>query len=384
MRWSITVGKIAGTSIHIHATFLFFLFFIGFVIYRANGPTAALDTLAFVTLIFLCVLLHEFGHILMAKKYGIKTRDVTLFPIGGVASIERMPERPGQELLVALAGPTVNLVIAVVILTILNRPISLETFTQMNPLEASLALRIAVANLILMAFNLIPAFPMDGGRVLRALLALRLGKTQATRIAAGIGQALSLILGIFGFLGNPMLIFIAIFIFIAAGAEAENTTWHDASSDLSVCDATLTSLEHMKAADAVSAIVDQLVHSTDNDFAVVDEIGMPIGIVTRNEILSALRSKKDAVLIGSLMIPANIILTETDPLEKALDLFETSNSSALLVSDSAGGLAGIVTRVSIAQLMLILTARPGWKLHRGGMLAKSLPQLSRDRREASL
>ncbi len=126
------------------------------------------------------------------------------------------------------------------------------------------------------------------------------------------------------------------------------------------------------------------VHSTDNDFAVVDEIGMPIGIVTRNEILSALRSKKDAELIGSLMIPANTILTETDQLEKALHLFETSNSSALLVSDSAGGLSGIITRVSIAQLMLILTARPGWKLHRGGMLAKSLLQLSRDRREASL
>jgi len=111
MRWSISIGKIAGTSIRIHVTFLLFLFIIGIAVFRQNGAGAAWDAVVFITLVFACIVLHEFGHILMARLFGINTRDVTLFPIGGVANIERMPDKPYQELLVALAGPLVNLCI---------------------------------------------------------------------------------------------------------------------------------------------------------------------------------------------------------------------------------------------------------------------------------
>jgi Zn-dependent protease/predicted transcriptional regulator len=383
MRWSITLGTIAGTAIRVHATFLLFLLFIGIVVYRANGPAAAWDTLAFVTLIFICVVLHEFGHILMARRFGIKTRDVTLFPIGGVASMERMPDKPSQELLVAIAGPAVNLVIAAIILAVMGSSLNTDDLAGIGNTSTSLAMRIATANLILMAFNLIPAFPMDGGRVLRALLAMRMGKARATRIAAGIGQAFAFVLGFLGFFGNPMLIFIAFFIFIAAGAEADTAALHDATSDLSVGDAMITALTPLKPSDTIRETVDRLLRSTDNDFPVIDERGNAFGLVTRHEILLALNENSDMTPISAIMRPADLVLNASDPLEKALVAFETSNTPALLVLDNDRQATGMITRASIAQIMLVRTARPGWAIHRGGILAESLTRVSRGPRAAS-
>jgi len=168
MQWSINLGKIAGTAIRIHITFILFLLLIVIVASRANGLEFALDTFAFISSIFICVILHEFGHILVAHRFGIETRDVTLFPIGGVASMKLTPEKPSQELLVALAGPFVNLIIAISLLLILRRTVTINDLSQLDNVETSFALRLAVANLALMAFNMLPAFPMDGGRVLRA------------------------------------------------------------------------------------------------------------------------------------------------------------------------------------------------------------------------
>ena len=383
MRWSITLGAIAGTAIRVHVTFLLFLLFIGIVVYRANGPAAAWDTLAFVTLIFVCVVLHEFGHILMARRFGIQTRDVTLFPIGGVASMERMPDKPWQELLVAIAGPAINLVIAAVILAVMGTSLNTDDLAAIGNASTSLAIRIAAANLILMVFNLLPAFPMDGGRVLRALLAMQMGKARATRIAAGIGQAFAFVLGFLGFFGNPMLIFIAFFIFIAAGAEADTAALHDATSDLSVGDAMITALTPLRPSDTIRNTVDRLLRSTDNDFPVIDEQGNAFGLVTRNEILLALNENSDMTPISAIMRPANPVLNADDPLEKALVAFETMNAPALLVIDKEGQAIGMITRTSIAQIMLVRTARPGWAIHRGGLLAENLPGVSRGRRAAS-
>ena len=383
MRWSITLGAIAGTAVRVHVTFLLFLLFIGVVVYRANGPAAAWDTLAFVTLIFICVVLHEFGHILMARRFGIKTRDVTLFPIGGVASMERMPDKPWQELMVAIAGPAVNLVIAAVILAVMGTSLNIDDLAGIGNVSISLAMRIAAANLILMVFNLLPAFPMDGGRVLRALLAMRMGKARATRIAAGIGQAFAFVLGFLGFFGNPMLIFIAFFIFIAAGAEADTAALHDATSDLSVGDAMITTLTTLRPSDTIRETVDRLLRSTDDDFPVIDEQGTAFGLVTRNEILLALSQNSDMTPISALMHTADFVLNANDPLEKALVAFETLNVPALLVVDTIGQATGMITRTSIAQIMLVRTARPGWAIHRGGILAENLPGVSRGPRAAS-
>ena len=219
MRWSITIGSFGGTAVKIHITFILFLAWIAFSAWTRGGPAAALDSTVFIVLLFACVVLHEFGHIAAARRYGIGTPEVTLLPIGGVASLQRLPSDPAQELVVALAGPAVNLVIGLVLIAVVGsvRP---DELTQIDNPNLSLIGRLAIANIFLAVFNLIPAFPMDGGRVLHALVAMRVGGPRATEIAARIGQALAFGLGFLGLFGNPLLVFIAIFVYIAAAARS--------------------------------------------------------------------------------------------------------------------------------------------------------------------
>ena len=384
MRWSFLIGRVAGTAIRIHVTFLLFLLIIGIVVFRQSGSNAALDAVAFITLVFACIVLHEFGHILMARYFGIKTRDVTLFPIGGVANIERMPDKPYQELLVALAGPFVNFVIFSIIFITLGRELDATQIENIGDPASSLAVRVASANLVLMIFNLLPAFPMDGGRVLRALLAMRIGKSKATRIAAAIGQALAIFLGFMGFFGNPMLILIAIFIFIAAGSEAETATFHDATHDLTVRDAMILSPAPLRPQDTLREAINHLLSRADDDFAVVEKGNPEIGTVTRNKLLLALAAHDDGTPVSSVMRKAEHILHENEPLENALSIFERSDAQALIVKDKNDEISGLISRAAIAQAILIKTARPNWVFHRGGILSNSLPTINHDQQVASL
>ena len=384
MRWSFLIGRVAGTAIRIHVTFLLFLLIIGIVVFRQSGSNAALDAVAFITLVFACIVLHEFGHILMARYFGIKTRDVTLFPIGGVANIERMPDKPYQELLVALAGPFVNFVIFSIIFITLGRELDATQIENIGDPASSLAVRVASANLVLMIFNLLPAFPMDGGRVLRALLAMRIGKSKATRIAAAIGQALAIFLGFMGFFGNPMLILIAIFIFIAAGSEAETATFHDATHDLTVRDAMILSPAPLRPQDTLREAINHLLSRADDDFAVVEKGNPEIGTVTRDKLLLALAAHDDGTPVSSVMRKAEHILHENEPLENALSIFERSDAQALIVKDKNDEISGLISRAAIAQAILIKTARPNWVFHRGGILSNSLPTINHDQQVASL
>lgn len=219
MGWSVKLFTWGGTAVRMHVTFLLLVAWIAAVQWSRGGAQAALAGVVFILVLFACVVLHEFGHIWAARRYGIRTPDVTLLPIGGVAALERMPEKPSQEIVVALAGPAVNLVIAFVLMAALGLRFSFEHIS-LGALQSSFLAQVAIANLALFVFNLIPAFPMDGGRVLRALLAMGLGRARGTQIAAGIGQAMAVGFAILGFMGNPMLILIAVFIFIAARGEA--------------------------------------------------------------------------------------------------------------------------------------------------------------------
>ena len=384
MRWSFLIGRVAGTAIRIHVTFLLFLLIIGIVVFRQSGSNAALDAVAFITLVFACIVLHEFGHILMARYFGIKTRDVTLFPIGGVANIERMPDKPYQELLVALAGPFVNFVIFSIIFITLGRELDATQIENIGDPASSLAVRVASANLVLMIFNLLPAFPMDGGRVFRALLAMRIGKSKATRIAAAIGQALAIFLGFMGFFGNPMLILIAIFIFIAAGSEAETATFHDATHDLTVRDAMILSPAPLRPQDTLREAINHLLSRADDDFAVVEKGNPEIGTVTRDKLLLALAAHDDGTPVSSVMRKAEHILHENESLENALSIFERSDAQALIVKDNNDDISGLISRAAIAQAILIKTARPNWVFHRGGILSNSLPTINHDQQVASL
>jgi Zn-dependent protease len=187
--------------------------------WQAGGVSGAIQGVAFTLLLFLCVLLHEFGHAFAARAYGIRTPDITLLPIGGVARLERMPEKPVQELVVAIAGPAVNVVIALVLFFVLAAKIRMSNFSGRGPLEESLTAQLLEINVMLLLFNAIPAFPMDGGRVLRSLLAMKLDYVLATTIAARIGQVIAIGFAVVGFFMAPMLIFIAVFVFSAAQQE---------------------------------------------------------------------------------------------------------------------------------------------------------------------
>lgn len=374
MRWSIELGSIAGTAIRVHVTFLLFLAFIGILAYRANGPEAAGNSLAFIILLFICVVAHEFGHILMARHFGAHTRDVTLFPIGGVANMDRIPEKPVHEILVALAGPFVNLVIAIILMVIVGQSLSEQDFAALNNNnEGHLAIRIAAANLALMTFNLLPAFPMDGGRVLRALLALKWGRTRATRLAAGIGQIFDFGFGFMGLFGNPFLLIIAAFIFIAAGAEADAARLHDSARDLSVGDAMITEFSTLHPTDSIGLSIEKLIRSSDDIFLIVDETARPFGLVTRSAIIETLAENADTTPIAALMTKAETVFSEDDNLDSVLNHFERSDAAAFIVEDKQRRACGLITRTSIAQSILVHTMRPHWHSHRGGVVAKSLP-----------
>jgi len=220
MRWSLKIAKLAGIDIFIHFTFFILVTWVGFIQWKLNGSIgAAFSGIVFILAIFSCVVLHELGHALAAKKYGIKTRDIILLPIGGVARLEKMPSQPIQELWVALAGPAVNVVIAALLAIYLWIINSLTPDNQITMSTATFAERIMGVNIFLVVFNMLPAFPMDGGRVLRALLATRLAYIKATQVSASLGQGIALLFGIIGLIYNPILLLIAIFVWMGAAQE---------------------------------------------------------------------------------------------------------------------------------------------------------------------
>ena len=221
MSWSLNIGTIAGTAIRVHFTFLLFLAWIFISSYASGGADAAVSALVFILLVFACVTAHEFGHIFTARAFGVPTPDVTLLPIGGVARLARIPEKPSEEFLVAIAGPLVNVAIAIVLVLVAGADLSERHLATIDSSQVSMIDRLAAVNLFIAVFNMIPAFPMDGGRVLRAVLSIRLGHVRATEIAAKIGQLVAFALGFIGLFWNPMLIFIAIFVYLAAASESQ-------------------------------------------------------------------------------------------------------------------------------------------------------------------
>ena len=224
MRWSLKATRIAGIDVYIHFTFFLLLAWVAFIHWKQTGSIGAtLVGVLFILSIFACVVFHELGHALAAKKYAIRTRDIILLPIGGVARLEKMPDKPVQELWVALAGPAVNVGIAAALAVYLYVSNSFSPVDQSTMTTAPFLERILSVNIFLVLFNMIPAFPMDGGRVLRALLAMRLAYTRATRISANLGQGIALLFGIFGLFYNPLLLFIAFFVWIGAAQEARMT-----------------------------------------------------------------------------------------------------------------------------------------------------------------
>jgi len=358
MQWSIPVGVVKGTVIRIHLTFVLFLAWIAVTAYSRGGQRAALEGVLFISLVFASVLLHEFGHVFAARRYGIRTPDITLLPIGGVAQMERIPEKPSEELVVALAGPAVNVVIAGVLALALGGLPHIGVGLNLENPGVSLLGRLAWVNVTLVLFNLIPAFPMDGGRVLRALLALRMSHARATRAAAGVGQVAAFGLGLAGLFGNPMLIFIALFVYMGATSEGTAAQQREASASLVALDAAVTRFEVLSPASTVANAVEHLLRTSQHDFPVVDGAGRMRGVVTRNGMIRALQATGPETPVLDAMQRDIPVIGAAQPLEEAVRLMQDGRLPAVGVVDDEGRLVGLVTPENLGELMMVQALRP--------------------------
>src|SRR3954468_3607650 len=364
MLWSFPIAVIAGTVVRIHITFLLFLIWIAGTQWQLGGQAAALDSVVFIVLLFLCVLAHEFGHIFAARRYGIRTPEVTLWPIGGVASLERIPDKPSEELGVALAGPAVNVVIALVLIVLMDAaPDSVAMAALENP-RAGLIPRLAAANIFLVAFNLIPAFPMDRGRVLRALIAMRAGRAEATRIAARIGQGAAFVFALLGLFTNPMLIVIGLFIYLSATAEAQHVAFSDANTALPVGAAMVSAVESLSPSATLDDAVDLMLRTSQKEFPVLDGAGRPRGLLTRDGLIVALRQGGPATPVLDVMARDLPAATPSEPFDTALARLNQSKAPALFILDADGRLVGLLTPENVGEMMLVRSVRPDWRFRR--------------------
>lgn len=364
MKWSIKLGRIAGIDVYVHATFLALMAFVAGSYLVAGEPVAeAVEGTAFLLAVFGCVLVHEYGHALTARRFGIRTRDITLLPIGGVARLERMPDRPVQELWVALAGPAVNVVIAggLAVWILLTHALGLAGLWE--EVGDSFAVRLLLVNVTLVLFNLIPAFPMDGGRVLRALLAMRMEYARATRIAARLGQAIACIfaffglLGIAGGMGNPMLLFIALFVWVGANQEASLAELRSTFGGAQVRDAMMTRYEWLSPAESLERAVQLVMAGAQSDFPVLMEDRV-VGILTRRRLLSVLAQRGKWATIAEAMEVDFVSADAGAPLEGFLRRHAGRPPSVVPVLE-AGRLVGLLTWDNLTDFVLIRAAMRG-------------------------
>ena len=359
MGWSFSIGRLLGSELRVHATFFLLLAWIGAAAWIASGPQAALVNIAFILALFACVVAHEFGHALMARRFGIRTPDITLLPIGGMARLERMPEKPGQEIAVALAGPAVNLVIWVVLSVLLGAGASMEALEAIEDPGTGFLARLAAVNLFLVLFNLIPAFPMDGGRVLRAALAIPMGRARATQAAARAGQGIAFLFGFWGLTsGNPILLLIAVFVFMAAASESSHVTMHEAARAHPARDAMITAFEPLAPGDTLETAAQALIRTTQGEFPVIGPDGHLQGILTRGAIMSGIQDGQRTRPVAQAMV-ADIPQVRLDsPLEDALDALAETGAPGVAVTDRAGRLLGYITRENLGEWMVV-ARRPG-------------------------
>jgi len=363
MSWSWRMGRIAGIDVYVHFTFLLLLGWVGLQFYLAHGDVVeAVDGLIFILTLFGIVVLHELGHALAARRYGIRTRDITLLPIGGVARMERMPEDPRQEIVVALAGPAVNVVLATGIYLGLVLGRGLAPPSEVVSVGGSFLDQLFWVNVSLAVFNLIPAFPMDGGRVLRALLALRLDYVRATQTAASIGQGLAVVFGFLGLFSNPMLIFIALFVWLGAAQEASMVQMRSALSGIPVQRVMITDFRTLKPDDPLSRAVEYVLAGFQQDFPVVQD-GRLVGVLTRNDLTAELGQYGPNAPVGKIMQRDFITVEPGDMLHNAFARLRECDCHTLPVVQD-GRLLGLVTADHLAEVLMIQDAlreagRPG-------------------------
>ena len=355
MKWSWKLGRLAGIDVFIHATFLLLIGWIALSHWlQGKSLAATLAGVGFILALFVCVVLHEYGHALTARRFGIRTRDITLLPIGGLARLERMPDKPMQELWVALAGPAVNVVIAAALFVWLTLTNGWVPLSQLSVTGGSLAERLLVANVFLALFNLLPAFPMDGGRVLRALLALRMEYTKATRAAASVGQGMALLFGLVGLFINPFLVFIAFFVWIGAAQEAGSAQMKTSLAGIPVARAMVTDFQTLSVEDSLSRAVELILGGSQQEFPVVSG-SLIVGILTKKDLLVALARQGEDQPEAEVMNREFQLVDSHDMLETVLERLQECRCHTMPVLHG-GELVGLVTTENLGEFMLVQAA----------------------------
>lgn len=354
MKWSFHLARIAGIDVRIHFTFLLLLVWFGFVYYAEGGQAAMFVGLTFIILLFVCVVLHEFGHALAARAYGINTPDITLLPIGGVARLERMPDKPWQELVVALAGPAVNVVIAAALYLVIGRFVHPGELEQIAEGGGNLLTRLLAINVILVVFNLLPAFPMDGGRVLRAALAMRMKHARATQIAATVGQIVAVLFGLVGlFGGNPFLLFIAVFVFFGARSEASYAVLKEAADETRVAAIMQPMGPVLSPGMSASEAAQLAISGNSGILPVVDRSLRLLGVVPVDSLSNALRWDP-FVKIDTLVRRDVASLGAGATVAEAFARMRDSSQAVFPVVNASGELVGLLDRRDVAAALGML------------------------------
>ena len=355
MRWSWRLGRLAGIDVKVHATFALVLVWVGLNHWLAGrGLGGVLSGISFILLLFGCVVLHELGHALAARRFGVRTRDIILLPIGGLARLEHIPDKPYQELWIAAAGPAVNVVIAIVLSLWLRATGTWEPLSTLSMTDGPTLERLGVLNVFLVVFNLIPAFPMDGGRMLRAVLALRLEYTRATRIAARIGRGLAYLFGFLGLFTNPFLVFIALFVWIGASQEANLVQIRSALGGIPVWRVMVTEFHTLEPSDPLARAVELTLKGSQQDFPVLEAESL-VGVLTHAGMLERLSERGDKEPVSSAM---RHDWQQAEPAEMIGPVFRRLQERACRTVPvvEGGRLVGMVTMENVGEFLAIQAA----------------------------
>jgi len=358
MKWSWRLGRVAGIDIYLHATFLIIVAWVGMAQWMAeHSLAAALEGVLFLLAIFGCVVLHELGHALTARRYGIRTRDITLWPIGGVARLERFPELPRQELAVAIAGPLVNIAIAGLLWALLSALEGAPEVPEANLTNAPFLDQLLVVNLFLALFNLLPAFPMDGGRILRALLAIRRSHVRATEMAAQVGQGMALIFGLLGLFTNPFLVFIAFFVWIGARSEAAMAQMQAAFRGMPVSRAMITDFQVLGPRDPLARAVELTLAGTQMDFPVLEAQRL-LGVLRQTDLLKGLSQQGPEAPSEGWMCRQLETVHPSDPLDQVAAAVQQAACRTVPVLQD-GVLVGLLTPQNLGEFIQLESALRG-------------------------
>jgi Zn-dependent protease len=352
MKWSWRIGRIAGINVYVHGTFLILLGLVALSNYRdRHSGLDALSGVLFIIVLFGIIVLHELGHALTARRFGIRTHDITLLPIGGIARLERMPEDPKQELLVALAGPAVNVALAMLLFVVLLPVMGLAALSQVALMGEQSLVTLMWVNVALAVFNMLPAFPMDGGRVLRALLAMRMDYVRATQVAASVGQMMALLFGLVGLLFNPFLVLIALFVWMGAAQEASMVQVKSALDGIPISKAMMTDFRTLSSHDSLEQAAQHVLSGYQQDFPVVEN-GQLVGVLTWDDLLRALSQHDRVVEVGQAMHRQFETADPSEMLEAVFARLQTGGYPSLpIVRD--GRVIGVITLDNIGEFLMM-------------------------------